>query len=78
MNSLLLALVIATDDDDVYVFGTEVAEWVINHGKGRLVAVQAYDNLGNLISGDIIQDIETLNSVTVAFNVPKSGYAVIL
>ena len=73
-----MALVIATDDDDVYVFGSETAEWVINHGKGRMVAVQTYDNLGNLISGDIIQDIETLNSVTVAFNVPKSGYAVIL
>ena len=52
--------------------------WVIQHDKGRLVVVQIYDESGNEIKADVIQDMATLNSVTIRFSRAVSGTAVIV
>lgn len=48
------------------------------HNKGRLVLVQIYDISGNEIKADIIQDMQSLNSVTVNLNNPVTGTVIIL
>lgn len=53
-------------------------EWVIEHGKGRLVLVQVYGTNGDEIKADVIQDMQTLNSVTIRFSRAVSGTAVIM
>lgn len=52
--------------------------WVVQHDKGRLVVVQVYDQSGNEIKADVIQDMTTLNSVTIRFSRAVSGTAVIV
>lgn len=53
-------------------------EWTIVHGKGRLVLVQVYDEGGDEIKAEIIQDMSTLNSVRIRFTSSVSGTAVIM
>lgn len=52
--------------------------WVIEHNKGRLVLVQMYGTDGDEIRAEVIQDMQTLNSVTIRFTRQVSGTAVII
>lgn len=49
-------------------------QWVINHNRGRRVMVQIYANDTGMTIGHIVQDG---NTVTISFDEPVSGYAVI-
>lgn len=51
--------------------------WTINHNLGRLVIVQTLDLLGNRIEGSVTWDLDTMDSVTVTFDEPMQGYALI-
>lgn len=52
--------------------------WHVQHDKGRLVLVQVYGTDGDEIKADVVQDMSTLNSVTIRFSRTVSGTAVIL
>ena len=52
-------------------------EWVMDHDLTRLVSVQAFDMNGNEIEGELIQDIDHLDSATLRFCEPVSGLAVL-
>lgn len=52
-------------------------EWVMDHDLTRLVSVQAFDMNGNEIEGELIQDIDRLDSATLRFCEPVSGLAVL-
>lgn len=52
-------------------------EWVMDHDLTRLVSVQAFDMNGNEIEGELVQDIDRLDSATLRFCEPVSGLAVL-
>ena len=73
-----VATIVVPKEECVFEHPTEDTTWTLVHNQGRMVGVQAYDNLGNLMDGDTHQDVQTMNSVDVRFNVPRSGYAIVL
>lgn len=63
-------------DTEVFEFSTEATDvWVINHNLGRYVTVQTMDEDGNRIEGSVVWN--DLNTVTVTFEGPMQGRAVI-
>lgn len=67
-------------EDGVHVVDFTDAEgsWTIVHNKGRFVFVQVYDDAGDQMYADIVQDAEDMNSVTVNFTSPTTGTLIIL
>ena len=58
---------------------TEASDtWVVNHGLGRMVTVQTFDSDGVEVLGEVVQDMTGLNTVTIRFSEPVSGYAVVV
>lgn len=53
-------------------------EWTVRHDRGRLVLVQIYGTDGDEIKAEVIQDLQTLNSVRIRFTEEVSGTAVII
>lgn len=51
--------------------------WVINHNLNRVVAVYTMTEDGAEVSGAVVQDLNTLNTVTVSFTEPLTGIAYI-
>ncbi len=54
---------------------TPEAVWNITHNRNHLVQVQVQDTAGTIIIGRITQP--TLNTVTIEFNAPTAGQAII-
>lgn len=52
-------------------------EWVVDHDLTRMVSVQTYSSEGYLIYGTVKQDMDMLDTVTIRFSQPVSGYAVL-
>lgn len=52
-------------------------EWVVQHNLGRLVHVQTMDADGHEIFGSVTWDLETLDTVTVEFSEPVTGYVIV-
>lgn len=58
-----------------YTQSTPSAEWTINHGLNRVVAVYTTSLDGEEMSAWVKQDMTTLSSVTIRFSEPVSGIA---
>ena len=59
----------------IYDQTTAAAVWNITHNRNRRVQVQIQDTAGTIIVGRITQP--TLNTLTIEFNAPTSGLAII-
>lgn len=51
--------------------------WVVDHDLTRMVSVQTFTPEGFLVYGTVQQDMVTLDSVTIRFSEPVSGFAVL-
>ena len=51
--------------------------WVVDHDLTRMVSVQTFTSEGYLMYGTVQQDMVTLDSVTIRFSQPVSGFAVL-
>jgi len=58
-------------------FTSEVDTWVIDHNLGRIVNVQTFDASGYEIHGEVKFETKKLDQVTIYFNHPHKGTAVI-
>lgn len=54
---------------------TPSAEWVVEHGFNTPVFVQVYDDSGDQMYADIVQ--QDSNTTVISFGVEKAGYAII-
>jgi len=59
----------------VYVQSTPASTWIINHNLGALVHVTLLNPFGVIVEGDVTEP--SINTVTIAFNTPQAGTAVI-
>ena len=63
---------------DVFVYdrnGVPAAQWIINHGLGRLTHVTVVLDSGEEVTTDV--DQHDVNTCTVSFAVPTSGKALV-
>lgn len=67
---------VSDGSQSMYSF-TNSDTWVVNHNLGKVVLIQAYDRSGNQLTGNVKQDIYTLNSVIIEFNEPLSGFVIV-
>ena len=51
--------------------------WVVEHNLGKVVMVQAFSTDGTELTGNIKQDMSGLNSVTIEFDEPLSGFVIV-
>lgn len=72
-----IAEITTEDSVEQYDFEEPQTEWNITHTKGRLVLVQCYDSFGKMINGEVNQDVSG-GTVTIVYNVPMMGSALIL
>ena len=67
---------VSEGSQNVYSFSNSDT-WVVQHNLGRIVMIQAFDSNGTELTGNIRQDVYTLNSAIVEFNEPKTGFVVV-
>ena len=73
---LTTTMKVSEGTQNVYPF-TNSDTWVVQHNLGRIVMIQAFDNSGTALTGNIRQDIYTLNSAIVEFSEPVSGFVIV-
>lgn len=66
-----------SDDDHAFHFDTSDT-WVIRHTLGRFAIIQTMDDEGSLIEGAVRWDPEDQNIITVTFEEPVAGTALLL
>ena len=54
---------------------TPSGSWVINHNLGSLVHVTVLNTAGTIVDADVVET--SINTVTISFNTPQAGTAVI-
>ena len=67
-----------TGSQTQYVYNfTDSDEWVVNHNLGQYVLVQTMTAAGERIEGSVRWS-EDMNAVTISFESPQSGTALVI
>lgn len=61
----------------IYTQTAPVATWIINHNLGRIHGLQLYTLLGVAVWSDFSIETVDLDTTTVTFADPQTGYAVL-
>ena len=67
---------VSEGNQNVYSFSNSDT-WNVQHNLGKIVMIQAFDNSGTELTGNVRQDVYTLNSAIIEFNEPKTGFVVV-